>query len=217
MLAGLGLRQLLDRTRQIIERFSRVLPALPQSIGALVELVGQPRVAAGDLLGGILQRIRQIVTRGLGELASLIGQRTQLLRRSSQVAAVDRFGRWAGRALVAQRIGQRLNRARVTSRASLCRAVGLRRLAGVPRRGLARLAGRLWLLRQLLGRILRASQRRQQQWAAGQIGEAHARDHPQPDRHQAQRHQRQHVLPGRLLAPRDPPVQQLGSMRGFHH
>jgi hypothetical protein len=73
LLAGLGLWQLLDRARQIIERFSRVLPALPQSIGTLVELVCQLRVAAGDLLGSILQRISQIVARGLGELAGLIG------------------------------------------------------------------------------------------------------------------------------------------------
>jgi hypothetical protein len=78
----------------------------------------------------------------------------------------------------------------------------LRRLACISWRGLAGLAGRLRLLRQLLRGILRA---------------AYARNHPQPDRHQGQRRQRQHILPGRLLAPRDPPVQQLGGVRGFHH
>ena len=41
--AGLGLRQLLDRTCQIVERLRGILSALSQSIGALVELIGKLR------------------------------------------------------------------------------------------------------------------------------------------------------------------------------
>jgi hypothetical protein len=82
LLAGLGLRQLLDRPRQVVERLGGILLALAQSIGALLELIGQLRVVAFDLLGGILQRVRQIIARGLGKLAGLIGQLAQLLRRA---------------------------------------------------------------------------------------------------------------------------------------
>jgi hypothetical protein len=66
LLTGLGLGQLLDRPRQVVERLGRILPALPQAIGALVELIGQLRGAALNLLSGILQRIRQLVARRFG-------------------------------------------------------------------------------------------------------------------------------------------------------
>src|SRR3954454_6900402 len=45
LLAGLRLRQMLDRPREVIKRLGRILPALLQPIGALFELVGQLRVA----------------------------------------------------------------------------------------------------------------------------------------------------------------------------
>jgi hypothetical protein len=85
-------------------------------------------------------------------------------------------------------------------------------LARIARLRLTSLIGCLWLLRQLLRGILRARQRRQRQRAAGQIRESYAGNHPQPNRHQAQRHQSQDILPRRTLTPRDPAVQQLGGM-----
>jgi hypothetical protein len=75
--------------------------------------------------------------------------------------------------LVAQGIGQRLDRLRVASCCSIGASAGLRFaailawLAACARRSLAGLAGCLWLLRQLLRGILRARQRWQRQWAAG--------------------------------------------------